>query len=90
MDKLKKAAAVAVMVGGMALGGGVAHADGGHDYYKGYKDAGDIVIGNLQSVNCEQEVGDVTAVPVEVPVVGGESTAVIGNNFCTVIGSIED
>ncbi|MFF8228870.1 hypothetical protein [Streptomyces caelestis] len=85
MDKLKKAAAVAVMVGGMALGGGVAHADGGHDY----KDAADIIIGNLQSVNCEQEVGDVTAVPVGVGV-DGESTTVIGNNFCTVIGSIED
>ncbi|GGW27661.1 hypothetical protein ACIP4U_01595 [Streptomyces caelestis] len=85
MDKLKKAAAVAVMVGGMALGGGVAHAGDGYDH----KDAGDVIIGNLQSVQCKQEVGDITTVPVGVGV-GGESTQVIGNNFCTVIGSIED
>ncbi|GGW27673.1 hypothetical protein ACIP4U_01600 [Streptomyces caelestis] len=90
MDKLKKAAAVAVMVGGMALGGGVAHADGGHDFYKDSRDAGDVIIGNLQNVQCKQEVGDITALPVAVPAVEGESTTVIGNNFCTVIGSIED
>ncbi|HZF89969.1 hypothetical protein [Streptomyces sp.] len=85
MDKLKKAAAVAVMVGGMALGGGVAHAGDGHDY----KDAGDVIIGNLQAVECNQEFdGGVAFVPAQVTVTG-DNTQVIGN-FCTVVGPVED
>jgi len=85
MDKLKKAAAVAVMVGGMALGGGVAHADGGDDY----KGVGDIIIGNLQAVECNQEFdGGLAFAPIQATVTG-DNTQVIGN-FCTVVGPVED
>ncbi|MFI9339931.1 hypothetical protein ACIG0D_01440 [Streptomyces sp. NPDC052773] len=85
MDKLKKAAAVAVMVGGMALGGGVAHADGGDDY----KDAADIVLGNVQIVECDQDFnGGALFVPAQITGTG-DNTQVIGN-FCTVVGPVED
>ncbi|GAP46611.1 hypothetical protein [Streptomyces azureus] len=86
MDKLKKAAAVAVMVGGMALGGGVAHADDGHDYYK---DAADIVLGNVQIVECDQDFnGGALFTPAQVTGTG-DNTQLIGN-FCTVVGPVED
>ncbi|MEV5433861.1 hypothetical protein [Streptomyces sp. NPDC052701] len=85
MDKLKKAAAVAVMVGGMALGGGVAHADDGYDH----KDAADLVIGNLQVVECAQEFeGGVLFVPVQVTLTG-DNTQAIGNS-CLVAASNDD
>ncbi|GAB2743258.1 hypothetical protein [Streptomyces bullii] len=82
MQKLKKAAAVAAMVGGMGLvGGGIAHA-GGHDY----DDPFDVFVNNVQAVECEQsfESGAIT-------IGGGEgSTEANTGNFCTVIGSVED
>ncbi|MEV5318030.1 hypothetical protein AB0K92_10265 [Streptomyces sp. NPDC052687] len=82
MDKLKKTAAVAVMVGGMALGGGVAHADDGHDYK-------DIILGNVQIVQCDQDFnGGALFTPAQVTGTG-DNTQVIGN-FCTVIGPVED
>lgn len=71
MTKIKKAAAVAVMVGGMALSGGVAHGD---DHYsfgnsctviraigpdsgngQGQDEPSDVSIGNAQSVKCNQD-----------------------------------
>ncbi|MGX5185365.1 hypothetical protein ACWKT5_21655 [Streptomyces avermitilis] len=68
MSKFKKAAAVAVMVGGMALGGGVAHGDNnqtignsctviGPDAGDGHRYGGqaDVIIGNLQAVQCKQD-----------------------------------
>ncbi|MGW7041558.1 hypothetical protein ACWGDT_02330 [Streptomyces avermitilis] len=69
MNKLKKTAAVAVMVGGMALGGGVAHGDDnnqtisnsctviGPDAGDGHRYVGhaDVIIGNLQAMQCKQE-----------------------------------
>ena len=79
MHKLKKAAAVAVMVGGIGLvGGGVASA---HDY-----DDEIPQVNNLQVVDCEQTF-DAGNGPV---VTGGleDNTANIGN-FCTVIGDVE-
>ncbi|MEV0978227.1 hypothetical protein [Streptomyces sp. NPDC049915] len=79
MQKLKKVAAVAVMVGGMGLvGGGVASADDGP-----------YSVDNLQVVKCEQSF-DAGAGFVNTPDVStGDNTENIGN-FCTVIGSIED
>ncbi|MEU0075832.1 hypothetical protein ABZ027_40860 [Streptomyces sp. NPDC006332] len=85
MQKLKKVAAVAVMVGGLGLvGGGVASANGGHDYDEGIPFA----VNNLQVVDCEQDFhpGAFTNTPLAVT---GDSTQHIGN-FCTVIGSIGD
>ncbi|QTD98651.1 hypothetical protein [Streptomyces cyanogenus] len=80
MQKLKKVAAVAVMVGGMGLiGGGVASAHG-YD--------GEYPIGNLQPVECEQSF-DAGAAFANLPVAGGDNNQNIGN-FCTVIGSIDD
>ncbi|MDL5201667.1 hypothetical protein [Streptomyces sp. ALI-76-A] len=86
MHKLKKAAAVAVMVGGMGLvGGGVASADGGHDYDEKFPFA----VNNLQVVDCEQDF-DGGLLFTNAPVTAvGDNTQNIGN-FCTVIGSIED
>jgi hypothetical protein len=82
MNKFQKVAAVAVMVGGMALGGGVAHADDGKDY----KDLNGLLIGNLQFVQCEQEFnGGVLFAPVQVTVTG-DNTQAIGNS-CAVVGS---
>ncbi|GGX86120.1 hypothetical protein [Streptomyces anandii] len=73
MNKLKKAAAVAVMVGGIGLaGGGVASADDGN---------------NLQGVECEQSFDGGTAFAPVVGAVTGDNNESIGN-FCTVIGSI--
>ncbi|GAB2757101.1 hypothetical protein [Streptomyces bullii] len=82
MQKLRKAAAVAAMVGGIGLvGSGVAQADGYHDYH----DAFDIFVGNAQFVECEQtfEAGDIA-------VTGGPGdTEANTGNFCTVIGSAD-
>ncbi|WP_053750292.1 hypothetical protein [Streptomyces sp. MMG1533] len=82
MHKFKKAAAVAAMVGGLGLvGGGVASANGGHDY----DDLSDVG-GNVQAVDCDQEF-DAGLAPVEVPTVTGDTNQTFGN-FCTVVGSI--
>ncbi|MFI5687159.1 hypothetical protein [Streptomyces sp. NPDC051636] len=85
MHKLKKAAAVAVMVGGLGLvGGGVASAHGDHDYDDQYPFA----VNNLQKVDCDQSFDGGAGGPL---IAGGldTTTANIGN-FCTVIGSIGD
>ncbi|MDH6623512.1 hypothetical protein M2271_001299 [Streptomyces sp. LBL] len=86
MNKLKKAAAVAVMVGGIGLvGGGVASAGGGH-----YDDPyGDFAVNNLQVVDCDQSFDAGTAFAPITGVTTGDQETNIGN-FCTVIGSIED
>jgi hypothetical protein len=84
MHKLKKVAAVAVMVGGLGLvGGGVASANGGH----GDDFPFDIAIDNLQTVECEQdfESGAITITP---PATGDQESNI--GNFCTVVGSVED
>ena len=85
MIKLKKVAAVVVMVGGMALGGGVAHAGNGH----GYDDPSGVIIGNLQDVHCDQDFsgGGVYAPPQAG--VGGDNNQAIGN-FCTVVGPVDN
>ncbi|MFJ8508801.1 hypothetical protein [Streptomyces avermitilis] len=86
MSKLKKVAAVAVMVGGMALGGGVAHAGDGPLY----DDPSGVIIGNLQAVNCDQEFeGGAAFVPVQGAAALGDNTQNFGN-FCTVVGPVED
>jgi hypothetical protein len=87
MQKLKKVAAVAVMVGGLGLaGGGVASAHGGHDYDEQYP----VAVDNLQVVDCEQTFETGAAFTnLGVGPIGGDNTQNIGN-FCTVIGSIED
>ncbi|MET7849127.1 hypothetical protein AB0D78_36445 [Streptomyces avermitilis] len=84
MSKFKKVAAVAVMVGGMALGGGVSYAcDGPLD------DPSGVVIGNLQAVNCDQEFeGGAAFAPSQLASTDG-NTQNIGN-FCTVVGPVED
>ncbi|MFI5678176.1 hypothetical protein [Streptomyces cellulosae] len=86
MQKLKKAAAVAVMVGGLGLvGGGVASAHGGHDY-----DDSPFAVDNLQVVKCDQTFeGGTLTLPAITGTVGGDNNSNTGN-FCTVIGSIED
>ncbi|MGW7048167.1 hypothetical protein ACWGDT_36905 [Streptomyces avermitilis] len=85
MNKIKKAAAVAVMVGGMALGGGAAHAAGGH----GLDDPADIIIGNLQAVNCHQDfAGGAAFAPVQGASTEGNSQNI--GNFCTVVGPVYD
>jgi hypothetical protein len=85
MQKLKKAAAVAVMVGGLGLvGGGVASASGGHDY-----DDVPFAVDNLQVVDCEQDFAGGLAFAPVVGAVTGDNNENIGN-FCTVIGSVED
>jgi hypothetical protein len=87
MHKLKKVAAVAVMVGGLGLvGGGVASATGGHDY----DDAPfGVAINNLQSVQCEQQFEAASIDPLlpALAIAGEESNV---GNFCTVVGSVED
>ena len=93
MNKFQKAAAVAVMVGGMALGGGVAHAGDGdykHDYKHYEYDFKDyFLVGNLQAVDCDQEFdGGAAFAPIQATVTG-DNTQVIGN-FCTVVGPIGD
>ncbi|MET7888458.1 hypothetical protein [Streptomyces avermitilis] len=85
MSKLKKVAAVAVMVGGMALGGGVANAAGGH----GLDDPADIIIGNLQPVNCHQDFdGGAAFAPIQGISTEGDSQNI--GNFCTVVGPVSD
>ncbi|MEV5144072.1 hypothetical protein [Streptomyces sp. NPDC052727] len=80
MQKLKKVAAVAVMVGGMGLiGGGVASAHGYDGKY---------LVDNLQPVECEQTF-DAGAAFDNTPIAGDDNNQNIGN-FCTVIGTIED
>ena len=88
MHKLKKAAAVAIMVGGIGLaGGGVASASGGHGYDEPFPY--NVAIENLQVVECDQtfEVGDDITPDVETFI--GDAVTNEGN-FCTVIGSVED
>jgi hypothetical protein len=87
MQKLKKVAAVAVMVGGLGLvGGGVASAHGGHDY----DDLFPFAVNNLQVVDCDQDFDAGAAFTnLGVGPIGGDNNQNIGN-FCTVIGSIED
>ncbi|MEV5318031.1 hypothetical protein AB0K92_10270 [Streptomyces sp. NPDC052687] len=86
MKKFQKAAAVAAMVGGMALSGGVAHACD--------KDAPEakpsgLSLDNLQLVECDQEFnGGLIFAPVQVTVLG-DNTQAIGN-FCTVAGPVGD
>jgi hypothetical protein len=94
MSKFKKVTAVAVMVGGMALGGGVAHAGDG-DYKDDYKhvyeyDIKDyILVGNLQAVDCDQEFNAGAAFAPIQATGTGDNTQVIGN-FCTVVGPVSD
>ncbi|MET7688847.1 hypothetical protein ABZT06_12875 [Streptomyces sp. NPDC005483] len=83
MQKLKKVAAVAVMVGGLGLvGGGVASAHG-HD--GDYPSAVD----NLQVVDCDQDFSPTAFTPTVTGAIAGDSSQNFGN-FCTVIGSVED
>jgi hypothetical protein len=81
MHKLKSAAAVAAMVGGIGLtGGGIAHAgDGPYP---------DVAIKNLQTVKCEQAFEPNTSAISTGAVTGGDAEANIGS-FCTVIGEVE-
>ncbi len=98
MHKLKKAVAVAAMVGSIGLvGGGIAHADGGPGYQGGGHghdgggyghDGPSSFIDNLQVVECEQTFDGGTAFTG--PVAGtGDANSNIGN-FCTTVGSIGD
>ncbi|CAM5428978.1 Secreted protein OS=Streptomyces aurantiogriseus OX=66870 GN=GCM10010251_70840 PE=4 SV=1 [Streptomyces aurantiogriseus] len=88
MNKLKKAAAVAVMVGGLGLAGsGVASATGGHDYDDPFPFP--FAINNLQVVDCEQSFDGGTAFAPVTGAVTGDNSQNIGN-FCTVIGSVGD
>ncbi|UUU28008.1 hypothetical protein [Streptomyces sp. DSM 40750] len=82
MNKLKKAAAVAVMVGGLGLaGGGVASASGGHDY----DDPFPYGIGNLQIVECEQTFDAGTGF-VASPTATGDLEQNVGN-FCSAVNA---
>jgi len=82
MQKLKKVAAVAAMVGGLGLiGTGVASAHGGHDYDDPFK------IDNLQVVKCHQDYDAGAAHTHTGPTVSGDEHSNEGN-FCTVIGHI--
>jgi hypothetical protein len=100
MSAFKKVAAVAVMVGGMALGGGVAHAGDGDDYKHGYKDdykhgykyedyKDYFLLGNLQVVDCDQDFNAGAAFAPIQTTGTGDNTQVIGN-FCTVVGPVSD
>ncbi|MFE9773074.1 hypothetical protein ACFYOV_15615 [Streptomyces sp. NPDC005931] len=83
MRKLKKAAAVAFMVGGIGMvGGGVASANAGGDFPP------DVVIDNLQVVECEQDFDAGTLGPIAAPITGDQELNV--GNSCEVVGSIED
>jgi hypothetical protein len=85
MHKLKRAAAVAAMVGGISLaGGGVASAG---DYDDPYPYTG-AAIENLQVVECDQTY-DANTSPITPGAVTGDSETNIGN-FCTVIGEVGD
>ncbi|MDQ0601618.1 hypothetical protein QF037_005963 [Streptomyces canus] len=73
MNKLKKTAAVAIMVGGLGLvGGGVASAHGG-DY------DGPFAVDNLQVVECEQSFDGGTAFAAS-PTIAGDGEQSIGNS----------
>ena len=87
MRKLKKAAAVAIMVGGIALaGGGVASASGGHGYDEPFPY--DVAIENLQIVECDQDFDGGAAFTNTGPL-AGDGDQNIGN-FCTVTGEVGD
>ncbi|MDQ0601619.1 hypothetical protein QF037_005964 [Streptomyces canus] len=76
MNKLKKTAAVAAMVGGLGLvGGGVASAHGG-DY------DGPFAVDNLQVVKCEQSFDAGAAFTALPAVTTGDLEQNIGN-FCS-------
>lgn len=79
MHKFKKAAAVALMVGGIGLaGGGVASASGGHS-------AGDpfpgVAVDNLQVLHCDQEFDAGAAFAPVTGAVTGDNSQNVGN-FC--------
>ncbi|MFF6780031.1 hypothetical protein [Streptomyces sp. NPDC012510] len=85
MNKLKKAAAVAVMVGGLGLaGGGVASANGGHEY----DDPFPFAVDNLQVVECEQSFDGGLAFGAVPTTTGGDVEQNIGN-FCSAV-NVED
>ncbi|MEU0075830.1 hypothetical protein ABZ027_40850 [Streptomyces sp. NPDC006332] len=85
MHKFKKVAAVAAMVGGLGLvGGGVASANGGHDYDGDFPFA----VNNLQVVDCDQDFTPAAFTNTPAAVAGDSSQSI--GNFCTVIGSIGD
>jgi hypothetical protein len=85
MSKFKKVAAVAVMVGGMALGGGVAHAGDGP-----YDGPHHVIIPNLQKVECNQKYdGGGISTHTGGGATGGDTHQAIGN-FCTVVGPVSD
>ncbi|MET8943914.1 hypothetical protein ABZX30_10050 [Streptomyces sp. NPDC004542] len=85
MHKLKKAAAVAVMVGGIGLaGGGVASAGAGHGVDPLPVD---IAVNNLQPVHCDQSFNGGGAFAPAVGAVTGDNSENIGN-FCPVIGTV--
>ncbi|WP_405644427.1 hypothetical protein [Streptomyces sp. NBC_00019] len=80
MHKLKKAAAVAVMVGGIGLvGGGVASANVGHGSDGPYPY--DVVSDNLQVQECDQDFDGGTLPSILGPVTGDQDVAI--GNFCT-------
>ncbi|WP_150135617.1 hypothetical protein [Streptomyces hyaluromycini] len=80
MQKLKKAAAVAVMVGGIGLvGGGVASAGEGH-YSDPYP--GGFAVNNLQLADCQQSFdGGAAFVPANGAVTGDLNQNI--GNFCS-------
>ncbi|MEV5433859.1 hypothetical protein [Streptomyces sp. NPDC052701] len=83
MNKFQKVAAVAVMVGGMALSGGVAQAcaNGGSD-----DQPSGVTLDNLQDVECEQEFeAGLIAVPIQITLTG-DNTQAIGNS-CAVLNT---
>ncbi|WP_371580176.1 hypothetical protein [Streptomyces sp. NBC_01314] len=85
MNKLKKVAAVAAMVGGLGLaGGGVASANGG-EYSDPFPFAD-----NLQITDCRSstDVTQIVSIPINVSV-GGDASQAFGNNLCQPIGSID-
>jgi len=65
MNKLKKAAAVSFMVGGMALGGGVAHGDDNTQTIGSVcaVSPSGAVAGNLQVLRCNQDFDADAVVP---------------------------
>ncbi|MEW2609122.1 hypothetical protein AB0937_02715 [Streptomyces sp. NPDC047880] len=85
MHKFKKAAALAVMVGGIGLaGGGVASANGGYssDPFPG------VAVENLQVLQCEQEFDAGAAFAPVTGAVTGDNDQNTGN-FCAQV-AVED